>query len=249
MNAAAPGWLAADWPAPPWVRAGATLRTGGVSQPPFESLNLADHVDDDPRAVAANRARLRHALGLPSEPRWLHQVHGCEAVAAETVVPGTTSADAQYTDRPGEVCAVLTADCLPVLLCDRDGERVAAVHAGWRGLAGGVLEAALDRLGAPAQWAWLGPAIGPAHFEVGGEVRQRFVDHDARAATAFRPSPAGRWLADLYVLARQRLSARGVNGVFGGGCCTYADAARFYSYRRDRVTGRMASLIWLEPRA
>jgi len=251
MSRPAIGWLAADWPAPSRVCAGTTLRTGGVSRPPFESFNLAAHVGDDPQAVNENRARLRRALALPAEPRWLHQVHGCAAVAAGEVEPGTTPADAQFTDRAGEVCAVLTADCLPVLLCDRSGERIAAAHAGWRGLAGGVIEAALARLeamGARAEWAWLGPAIGPAHFEVGEEVRQRFTDHEARAAEAFRPSPNGRWLADLYCLARQRLLAHGVQGVYGGGRCTYRETEHFYSYRRDGATGRMASLIWLRAR-
>lgn len=252
MNDPSIGWLAAEWPVPARVRAGTTLRSGGVSRPPFDSLNLADHVGDDPVAVIENRARVRQALSLPGEPRWLKQVHGCDAVSAAQVEVGITAADAQFTDRPGEVCAVLTADCLPVVLCDRAGEHVAAAHAGWRGLAGGVIEAVLDRLvglGAQAEWAWLGPAIGQAHFEVGDEVRQCFVDHDAQATAAFRPSPAGRWLADLYMLARQRLAACGVRGVYGGGRCTYAEAESFYSYRRDGATGRMATLIWLEPGA
>jgi polyphenol oxidase len=234
-----------DWPAPPNVRAHTTTRHGGVSRAPFSALNLGEQVGDDPAAVRENRARLLRTLGLTAEPQWLQQVHGCTvARAGETAAP---VADACYALRPGIVCAVLTADCLPVLLCDRAGSRVAAVHAGWRGLAHGVIEAALDSLAAPGQelLAWLGPAIGPDAFEVGDEVRDTFIGRDARAAAAFRPSRDGRWRADLYALARQRLAARGVSRVFGGGLCTYSDPDRFYSYRREGQTGRMATLIWL----
>lgn len=235
-----------DWPASARVRACCTTRTGGVSRPPYHTLNLGDHVGDDPQAVAENRTRLVQALGLPGMPRWLNQVHGCNVVNAAEVQPGC-GADVAYTDRSGVACAVLTADCLPVLLCNRQGTRVAAVHAGWRGLAAGAIEAGSDTLEAEGRdmLAWLGPAIGPEAFEVGEEVREVFIRHDSTAERAFRPSPAGRWLADIYELARQRLAARGVTAVYGGQWCTHSDAKRFFSYRRDGVTGRMASLIWI----
>lgn len=234
-----------DWPAPERVRAVTTTRGGGVSLPPYDSLNLGDHVGDEPAAVEANRRRLSEALTLPAEPGWLRQVHGtCSVDAAEGAE--ACEADAAYTHRPGVVCAVLTADCLPVLLCDSNGTSVAAVHAGWRGLLNGVIEQTINNMGASSPlFAWLGPAIGPQAFEVGDEVRQAFVADDAGAAAAFVPSPAGRWLADIYALARLRLQRSGVSKISGGEYCTYTDAGRFYSYRRDGCTGRMASLIWL----
>lgn len=240
------GWLLPDWPAPPTVRAVTTTRAGGVSPMPYDTFNLAAHVGDAPAAVAVNRRRLRDRLGLPAEPCWLHQVHTTRAVRAQRGGE-PLEADAAFADQPGVVCAVLTADCLPILLCDRVGERVAAVHAGWRGLAAGVVESTLDALGpAAGGWlAWLGPAIGPRVFEVGDEVREAFLAGSKDAIGAFAPSATGRWLADLYALARQRLAARGVANVYGGGECTYSDRARFFSYRRDGVTGRMATLIWL----
>jgi YfiH family protein len=245
-DAAGLSLLRPDWPAPARVRAAVTTRAGGVSQGPWTSLNLAAHVDDDPAAVAENRRRLGAALSLPAEPLWLTQVHG-RLIAGVDNVPGC-EADGSYADRPGVVCAVLTADCLPVLLCDRAGREVAAVHAGWRGLAAGVIEAALDRfIAQPADiLAWLGPAIGPAAFEVGDEVREAFLVDEPAAAAAFSPTRPGHWLADLYALARLRLARRGVTAVYGGGLCTYHDAARFYSFRREPVTGRMASLIWID---
>ncbi|WP_297528071.1 peptidoglycan editing factor PgeF [Thiohalobacter sp.] len=238
-------WIEPDWPAPPGVRALSTLRSGGVSRGPFAEFNLADHVDDDPAAVAANRALLRRAAGLPAEPCWLLQVHGRGVIPAGEG-PAAGPADGSWTDRPGRVCVVLTADCLPVLLARRDGSAVAALHAGWRGLAAGVLEAGVAALGGGAGLvAWLGPAIGPDHFEVGPEVRDAFLAADAGAAAAFRPAARpGHLLADLYLLARQRLARAGVGSVHGGGECTFADAKRFYSYRRDGVTGRMATLVW-----
>ncbi len=239
-----------DWPAPASVRACTTTRRGGVSSGPFASLNLAGHVGDDAAAVAANRRRLSAALGLPVEPAWLSQVHGCAVASADRGTAGTAGppvADAVLSRQPGHVCAVLTADCLPLLLCDRAGSVCAAVHAGWRGLHLGVIEATLARLGVPgtALLAWLGPAIGPARFEVGPEVRAAFVSRDPAAASAFRAGAGGRWHADLYGLARRRLAAAGVTAVSGGGLCTLSDPARFFSYRRDGRTGRMASLIWL----
>jgi YfiH family protein len=236
-----------DWPAPPHVRAATTTRRGGYSRTPYATLNLADHVGDHPRQVAANRARLRQYLALPGEPAWLRQVHKTGVVEAGEWRE-TPEGDGSVAREPGVVCAVLTADCLPVLLCDRAGRRVAALHAGWRGLSAGIIEAGVRALDFPSEdlLAWLGPAIGPDAFEVGPEVRQVFVARDARAAKSFKPSPNGRWLADIYQLARLRLSRVGVNAAYGGSYCTYTDAARFYSYRRDRTTGRMANLIWID---
>ncbi len=237
-------FLIPDWPAPDNVRALQTLRHGGCSPAPWDSLNLGDHVGDDSQRVMANRARLR--ASLPADPCWLQQVHGVDVVDAASAVPGTV-ADAAYARAPGSVCAVMTADCLPVLFCDRAGTVVAAAHAGWRGLLAGVLEQTLATMGCPAGTilAWLGPAIGPDNFEVGDEVRSAFIARNAEAAGAFRAAGGGKWLADLYALARLRLSIAGVAGIYGGGGCTFAERDRFFSYRRDGVTGRQASLIWL----
>ena len=239
------GWIVPDWPAPASVRALVTTRTGGVSAGAYASLNLATHVGDDPAAVAENRRRLR--AHLPAEPLWLSQVHGTNVARAEDAVEGA-EADAAFTRRMGRVCAILTADCLPVLLCNDVGTVVVAAHAGWRGLAGGVIEAALRATNEPPArlLAWLGPAIGPQAFEVGAEVRAAFLAHSPDAATAFAAKENGRWLADLYRLAEQRLNALGVSRVYGGGRCTFLEADSFYSYRREKTTGRMASLIWLE---
>lgn len=237
-----------EWPAPRGVRALTTTRSGGISSPPYASLNLGDHVGDDPAAVRENRQRLRAALHLAAEPRWLEQVHGthcCDAGSGQCTVP----ADAQYTNQPGVVCAVLTADCLPVLLCDVRGQRVAAVHAGWRGLLHGVIENSVQAMGRDSEvLAWLGPAIGPTAFEVGPEVREAFLGYDPAAEVAFRVASDGKWLADLYQLARQRLARCGIAQVYGGEYCTYRDTGRFFSYRRDGQTGRMATLIWREQR-
>lgn len=240
-------WIVPDWPAPHNVRALVTTRSGGVSCGPYASLNLGAHVQDCPSAVASNRRAL--AAQLPAEPLWLEQVHGTTVVCADSAGSGA-QADAAFARRPGVVCAVMTADCLPVLLCDRAGTVVAAAHAGWRGLLGGVLECSVQAMTVnPADiLAWLGPAIGPAAFEVGAEVREAFCTHDAQASGAFvAAAQPGKWMADIYMLARQRLSAAGVVSVYGGGECTVSDAARFYSYRRDGVTGRFASVVWLEP--
>ena len=242
-------WIVPDWPAPDTVLALTTTRTGGVSGGPWAGLNLADHVGDAPGAVEHNRIRLGEALGLPASPCWLQQVHGNRVVdAAETGVP--VQADGAWTGRHGAVCAVLTADCLPVLLCDRAATRVAAVHAGWRGLAAGIIEQAVHTLRLPGRelLAWLGPAIGADAYVVGDEVRGAFVGRQSRAAAAFRPALAGGWHADLYALARLRLTACGIATISGGDCCTHRDPERFYSYRRDGVTGRMATLIWLRDR-
>ena len=234
-----------DWPAPANVHAAVTTRTGGTSRAPYDTFNLATHVGDDPAAVQANRKQLRIALALPSEPLWLKQVHG-NAVVDATVGHDEPEADGAYATRAGVVCAVLTADCLPILLCNRAGTRVAALHAGWRGLAAGVIDQGVAALGVPGSelLAWLGPAIGPDAFEVGAEVHTAFVSHDASAESAFRVQPQGKYLADLYALARLRLAALGVESISGGGLCTVRDRSRFYSYRRDGVTGRMATLIW-----
>lgn len=234
-----------DWPAPPNVHAFVTTRTGGVGTGPFDSFNLGDHVGDAPAAVAANRRLLR--AQLPAEPVWLRQVHGTRCVNAADARAGV-EADAAFARAAGVVCAVLTADCLPVLLCDEAGMVVAAAHAGWRGLAAGVIEATVATLGVPGEqlMAWLGPAIGPQHFEVGGEVREIFVAHDPHAAHAFVARPHGKWLCDIYLLARQRLSALGIRRITSADFCTVRDARQFFSYRRDGVTGRMTSLIWLD---
>lgn len=232
-----------DWPAPAHVKSLMTTRVGGVSVGPFTSLNLGAHVHDDPLAVIENRRRLREAL--PAEPVWLNQIHGTQVIPADGA-SGVPDADASYTRTPHTVCAVLTADCLPVLFCARDGSVVAAAHAGWRGLAAGVLESTLDAMQVPPDEviAWLGAAIGPDAFEVGAEVRDTFITSHPQSVAAFTPRQH-KWLADIYTLARIRLNVCGVTAVYGGGLCTYTDAARFYSYRRDGVTGRMATLIWL----
>ena len=243
---AEPAFLVPDWPAPARVRAAVTLRTGGVSGGPFASFNLGDHVGDDAAAVTSNRALLRRVLHLPSEPLWLRQVHGCDVARFDGTSQPT--ADAAVSVRTGEVCAVLVADCLPVLFADRAGTCVAAAHAGWRGLAAGVLERTIEALPAePATLlAWLGPAIGPTAFEVGNEVRDRFIALQRGADADFERAPNGRWRADLWSLARRQLIAGGVRAIHGGQGCTYSEWQRYYSYRRDGITGRLAALIWLE---
>jgi YfiH family protein len=240
-------WLTPEWPVDPRVRVISTLRGGGVSSGPYASLNLAAHTGDDPARVAENRRRLRQAAGLPAEPLWMEQVHGCGVVACGPS-QGTPRADAAHTATPGCVCAVMTADCLPVVLADREGNRVGIAHAGWRGLAGGVVEATVAALGVdPARLAaWLGPAIGPAAFEVGAEVRDAFMKCGPGAAAAFAANPRGRFQADLYGLARWLLARAGVADVYGGEWCTHSDDERFFSFRRDGATGRMATLAWLD---
>ncbi len=236
--------LRPDWPAPANVRAAVSTRQGGVSQGAYGSLNLGSHVGDDPVAVAENRRRFTSAMGLAQAPVWLDQVHGCTAVPAGGAA--TAQADACWTHRSGVACAVLTADCLPVLFADRAGRHVAAAHAGWRGLAAGVLESIIAALPVPASqlMAWLGPCIGPSAFQVGSEVRAAFVAQAAEDAVAFQPD-GERWRADLYQLARARLARAGVSAVYGGGFCTVSDAGRFFSHRREAPSGRFASAIWL----
>jgi YfiH family protein len=289
--------IAPEWPAPPGVRAAFTLRTGGVSLAPYDSLNLGAHIGDSPEAVAENRRRVGEKLRLPAEPVWLEQVHGVQVVelgaagivgtlagAAGKVAEGAgggvgaagrwgaardagvgavadpavrhtdpgelpLTADASVAHAAGRVCAIRVADCMPVLFAARDGSAVGAAHAGWRGLAGGVLQATIAQLGVPAAdlIAWMGPAIGPEHFEVGEDVRAAFTAADAGAASGFVANARGRWQCDLYALARRKLSALGVSSIHGGGWCTFAEPARFFSYRRDGQCGRMAALIWIEP--
>jgi YfiH family protein len=240
-------YISPDWPAPANVRAFTTTRAGGASLGPYASLNLGDHVGDDPAAVVRNRELLRAALKFPTEPVWLRQVHGTQIIDA-VQADAHGEADGAWSAQPGVVCAVLTADCLPVFLCDRAGTKVALLHAGWRGLAAGVIEQGVRALAVVPEdlLVWLGPAIGPQAFEVGMEVKAAFVQNNPAAARAFVPTGDGRYLADLYALARLRLSALGVHHIYGGGFCTFTDRDRFFSYRRDGTCGRMASLIWLE---
>lgn len=243
-------WITPQWAAPARVRAAFTLRTGGVSAAPFDTLNLGGHVGDDPMRVAENRRRVAQALSLPAAPVWLQQVHG--VAVHELGTPGGVPrgpADAAVTRATGIVCAVLVADCLPVLLASRDGAVVGVAHAGWRGLAAGVLEATIRAMAVPAAQlvAWLGPSIGPQHFEVGEDVRSAFVQGAAAAADAFRPGREGHWWCDLPRLAHQRLAACGIREIAADGSCTFADRERFFSFRRDGDCGRMAALAWLGP--
>jgi polyphenol oxidase len=234
------------WPTPANVKALQTTRKGGTSRPPFDSLNLGDHVSDDPLSVARNRMLLEPLL--PSEPVWLKQVHGTNVIDAGQASCLPTG-DASFTTHKGAVCVVMTADCLPILLCDEAGSIVAAVHAGWRGLCAGVVEETVRAMNRPppSLMAWLGPAIGPTAFEVGEEVREAFVAAQPEAARAFVPAPANsaKYYADIYALGRQRLMALGISKIYGGDFCTYNDRERFYSHRRDNVTGRMGTFVWL----
>ena len=246
MTTTAIDWIAPDWSAPAHVRVLSTLRAGGVSDGRYASLNLAAHVGDRPAAVAANRLLLREAAHLPAEPLWLEQVHGTDVIRH----PGDSRhvrADASVAFEPGRVCAVMTADCLPVVLTDRGGTRLGVAHAGWRGLLDGIVEATIAALGTtPAELrAWLGPAIGPDAFEVGDEVRAVFAERNQAAVEYFRRNERNRYQADLYGLARLALAAAGVGSVHGGGWCTHRESERFFSFRRDGVTGRMATLAWL----
>jgi len=240
-------WLTPQWPAPAAVCALSTLRGGGVSVAPYESLNLAAHVGDVPAAVAENRRRLRVAAELPAEPVWLAQVHGTRV--ADLGVPRPEGpADGAVARLPGRVCAILTADCLPVLFAAESGEVVGAAHAGWRGLAGGVIEATVRSLAVAPQalLVWLGPAIGPRHFEVGPEVRDELLHDDPDGHAAFEVNARGRFMADLSALARRRLVRLGIERIYGGGECTYSQSARYFSHRREGQTGRQATLIWLQ---
>ena len=238
-------WIVPDWPAPPNVKALITTRNGGISTGAFESFNLGLRVGDDARSVAANRVKLR--TFLPQEPKWLSQAHGVTVVDADAV-DAARQADASIARRRGTVCAITIADCLPLLITDRAGTLVAAVHGGWRGIAGGIIENAVreTQVVPHGLLAYLGPAIGPQAFEVGADVRDAFLARDRTTEAAFAPGPPGKWLADIYALARLALARVGVTRIYGGGLCTVSDARRFFSYRRDRTTGRMAALIWRE---
>lgn len=235
----------ADWPAPEGIHAITTTRLGGVSQPPFDSLNLGTHVGDKPQAVIENRRILHDRARLPSEPLWLQQTHSTQVITADDWSQGIEG-DAIVSDRPGQVCAILTADCLPICLCDQAGQQIAAIHAGWRGLAAGIIERTLAQMTAAPDdiVAWLGPAIGPQQFEVGHDVYRAFTQQDAHADAAFQKQDADHYLADIYQLARYRLLQHGVQNIYGGQYCTVSNPAQFYSYRRDGQTGRMATLVW-----
>jgi len=238
-------WLTPDWPAPANIHAATTLRTGGVSCGAYASLNPAMHVGDDADLVKQNRQIIKESLGLPSEPVWLDQIHSNRAVpAVKTEL--LHQADASYTAESGVVCAVLTADCLPLLVSAADGSQVAAIHAGWRGLLAGVIGNTIGAMQNSDFLVWLGPAIGPDCFEVGAEVLDAFLEKSAAFITAFKEQGNGKWLADIYQLARIELAMLGIDKVYGGGFCTVTEQERFYSYRRDKQTGRMATLIWRE---
>lgn len=244
MNAPHPDWITPEWPVPRRVRALVTTRAGGVSSGEFSSLNLSARVGDDPQRVARNRAILRACL--PAEPAWVRQVHGTVVIETARATP-EAEADGLVTRAAGTVCAVLTADCLPVLLADRAGRTVGIAHAGWRGLAAGIIGNVVRAMDVPAAdlIAYVGPGIGPQCYEVGEDVHQAFVGREPDAAGAFVSRQNGKYLADLHMLARLRLSAAGVDEVHGASVCTVSDE-RFFSFRRNRVTGRMASLVWLE---
>jgi YfiH family protein len=247
---AEPVFLQPGWPAPARVRAVSTTRIGGIGAGPYTSLNLALHVGDDQAAVEANRARLRGTAGLPAEPVWLEQRHGTRVLDldAERSDVKSLEADAAITSVAGRVCAILTADCLPVLLTDRSGTRVAAAHAGWRGLAAGIVERTVAAMAMPGAeiLAWLGPCIGADRFEIGPEVRDALVAGDPGADGCVRPGRADRWHADLQALARRRLIALGIESVTAAAACTFSDSRRFFSHRREAPCGRMATLVWLE---
>jgi purine-nucleoside/S-methyl-5'-thioadenosine phosphorylase / adenosine deaminase len=236
-------WLEPNWPAPDNVRAITTLRSGGVSTTPYTSLNPALHVGDNAEHVFANREIIQNMLVLPAEPIWLQQVHSNVVVDASSIC-APVEADASFCNKKNVVCAVLTADCLPVLMCSDDGTSVAAIHAGWRGLLAGVITNTVRAMQSNNLMVWLGPAIGKQCFEVGQEVKQAFIAKSEEYNVAFYPLNSDKWLVDIYQLARINLAFVSVDRVYGGGFCTVTDSERFYSYRRDKVTGRMATLIW-----
>lgn len=239
-----------NWPAPTWVRAISTTRLGGVSKGAFENFNLGLHVNDNPVDVERNRLTLAQTLNFMYEPQWLNQTHSTEVIELKSPTQNlqAVNADGALTQLTGVPCVILTADCLPLLLCDTEGTVVGAIHCGWRGISNGIIEKALNAIRLHTNndiLAWLGPCIGQNHFEVGDEVRDQFLKHNLSASTAFEPGKqTGKWMADLVMLARQRLNEMGVRQIYGGDYCTYTDT-QFYSYRRDKETGRMATLIWL----
>lgn len=236
-------WIKPDWPVISNIHAAVTLRSGGLSQGVFRSLNLADHVNDEPEKVIANRKIVSQMLKFPSEPIWLQQVHGNRVIKAEKGIQ-LQLADASYTDLTDTVCAVLTADCLPILLASKDGTKIAAVHAGWRSLLAGIVANTINEMGTIDVIAWLGPAIGASRFEVGKEVKEGFIKKNTKFAPAFKEAQGTKYLADIYQLASIELASIGITEVYGGGFCTVSDEQRFFSYRRDGKTGRMATLIW-----
>jgi YfiH family protein len=236
-------WIKPDWPAAKNIHAAVTLRSGGLSKGVFSSLNPALHVNDKPENVLANRKTISDMLNLPGAPVWLEQVHGSRVIKADQSTQ-LQQADASYSEQAGVVCAVMTADCLPVLLATSEGDKIAAIHAGWRGLLAGVIRQTVNALDATNIIAWLGPAIGPDCFEVGSEVKTAFVKQSANYAAGFKQISQNKYLADIYQLATIELATMGVTQVYGGGFCTVTDKERFYSYRRDGETGRMATLIW-----
>ena len=239
-------YLLPDWPAPSNIKALTTYRHGGYGQAPYESFNLASHVDDNPEIVEANRAHLIKQAKLPTSPLWLQQTHSTIVIDSQNWYIDIV-ADGLYSSLPNHVCSVLTADCLPILLCDKTGTQVAAVHAGWRGLANGIVEQAISHFDCSGDdiLVWLGPAIGPNCFEVGHDVVSAFVDHDSEASNAFQQTDPDHFLADIYQLARLRLHRLGIHDVFGGTHCTVSESEQFFSYRRENITGRMATLIWI----
>ncbi len=238
--------LTVDWPAPKHIKAITTTRFGGQSMAPYDSLNFGDHVGDDLALVKSNRQTLIKTALLPEEPLWLKQTHSVQVIDAHQWQPDI-EADAIISESANKICVVMTADCLPILMTDSSGTQVAAVHAGWRGLEAGIIENTLAKFKKPSSdiMVWLGPAIGSQAFEVGPEVKAAFVANNSIAEAAFTPSAANRFLADIFLLAKQRLSAQGVTAIYGGDHCTYREKERFFSYRRDGITGRMASLIWI----
>jgi polyphenol oxidase len=238
-------WLIPDWPAPGNIHAATTLRTGGVSTGAYASFNPALHVGDHKDHVTENRRKLKALLNLPSEPVWLNQIHSDSVINAATS-DALQQADASYSHEPGIVCTVMTADCLPLLVCASDGTSVAAIHAGWKGLLAGIVTKTIKTFPKQNLLVWLGPAIGPDCFEVGSEVRDAFVDKSTVNINAFKEMNGGKWLADIYQLARNELMMTGIDKIYGGNFCTFTEQALFYSYRRDKETGRMASLIWRE---
>lgn len=237
--------LIPDWPAPRNIRAATTLRPGGSSSGAFASLNMAMHVGDEDERVKQNRLTVKNLLQLPVEPSWLEQIHGNDIIKA-SATGRLERADASYSDETGIVCAVMTADCLPLLMCSSEGKQVAAVHAGWRGLLAGIITQTVATFNDRDLLVWLGPAIGPDCFEVGSEVRNAFLEKAPACTDAFKPGKQDKWLADIYQLARIELTGLGIRRIYGGHFCTYTDAERFYSYRRESKTGRMATLIWRE---
>jgi len=238
-----------DWPAPENIKAFSTTRQGGFSLSPYNSLNLGDHVGDDINTVNKNRAALLIQENLPESPRWLKQTHSTTVSLASNWQQGD-EADAMVSAYNNQICTIMTADCLPLLLCNQQGNKVAAIHAGWRGLSAGIIEKTLSHFSSPCQeiMVWLGPAIGPSQFEVGTDVFTQFTAQSTSAHLAFQQIDSEHYLADIYLLAKQRLNALGITNIYGGEHCTVSDSTRFFSYRRDGMTGRMASMIWIDPK-